>query len=855
MAGVVDLAHAVSCSDVVDQVSGTTYSSALGQFLYINGKTYAISRSAVTGNANLPDGYFAFDPNITREYIFDGVDTASLKEMLQAGKFGAARPLTIQHSATEEFILKHYGKHLQAATGANGTLVNAWKNYSSSYTTISGSSLSYTNWATPPVETKSPQAVAMGNDGKWVPITSGRKLSQIVEFDGKLDCAIDMTPGPSPPADPPQSPPLDPSLMKDFFCGKDFNGNGNVGEPGELFNCLKTTTAIQGLCPIDDVACNAVLENPSCPNGFDGQPGTINTGRMPTPMCQVDAQISCPSTGAFVANPDLCYKDALKDCPAGYTYVAANNRCEERPQCSAGTVYNDSSNKCEWTATYEAIYTPPVDPCWCYSYGETTGSWGNGVMGIGTWGAGGECVAVQVNGPEEWVLLGPQCPGNYSCTSGGTLSGTACIVTNQVNPTCPGGDFQDNGLTGDVCFTPYNLVCNDPAFVVQVPGQPDQCQSPAIHNCPAGTTWIGLPVAKCEAVPICNQGIYIPQANSCYNNQQTCPFDATFQCFQKLGDTTESQPGVPMQYCSPFLCVDSKTAPNAASPMDESYYQNDGPKDEDGNCLGTIYIFSAKPSRCRPPGLVVGMINDCCEPGGQVMDEDTGGNIQTAVSAVKTLYNVGTVAYATYLASTGSEGMVAAGEMAVQQGGVVSNAIAASMEAIAQGANAATAFGEGLTTFVSGMMTSPAIIVGIVVMVAMKVIMGGGCDAGDIQTTMARDSGLCHYVGDFCYKKWALVGCTQQARGYCCYNSKLARIIAEQGRPQLTVFGPDGGWGTANAPNCRGFTPEEFQSIDFNRIDLTEYYTVLEKDLGDKLTGAQNKVKDVIQNKVQQVTP
>jgi len=64
----------LSCSDVVDQVSGTTYSSALGQFLYINGKTYAVSRSAVTGNASPPDGYFAFDPNITRENIFDGID-------------------------------------------------------------------------------------------------------------------------------------------------------------------------------------------------------------------------------------------------------------------------------------------------------------------------------------------------------------------------------------------------------------------------------------------------------------------------------------------------------------------------------------------------------------------------------------------------------------------------------------------------------------------------------------------------------------------------------------------------------------------------------------------------------------
>ncbi|MDX9823117.1 MAG: conjugal transfer protein TraN, partial [Syntrophales bacterium] len=66
--------------------------------------------------------------------------------------------------------------------------------------------------------------------------------------------------------------------------------------------------------------------------------------------------------------------------------------------------------------------------------------------------------------------------------------------------------------------------------------------------------------------------------------------------------------------------------------------------------------------------------------------------------------------------------------------------------------------------------------------------------------------------------------CVQRANTYCCFNSKLGRIIHEQGRIQLQQFGASGDWGGAENPNCWGFTPEEFQMLDFSRIDLSEYF-------------------------------
>lgn len=95
------------------------------------------------------------------------------------------------------------------------------------------------------------------------------------------------------------------------------------------------------------------------------------------------------------------------------------------------------------------------------------------------------------------------------------------------------------------------------------------------------------------------------------------------------------------------------------------------------------------------------------------------------------------------------------------------------------------------------------------------------CMPSDEATDFQNNSGQCVYLGDYCAESWPVVGCVQKDRSYCCFNSMLARIIQQQGRPQLNTF--PNGFGTPTAPNCRGFTPQEFQSLDFSKIDLSEY--------------------------------
>jgi conjugal transfer mating pair stabilization protein TraN len=119
------------------------------------------------------------------------------------------------------------------------------------------------------------------------------------------------------------------------------------------------------------------------------------------------------------------------------------------------------------------------------------------------------------------------------------------------------------------------------------------------------------------------------------------------------------------------------------------------------------------------------------------------------------------------------------------------------------------------------------------------------CGDGDATTVQAVGAGRCHYVGDYCKEEWWLIGCVQRANTYCCFNSKLGRIIHEQGRHQLQQFAGNGGWGGAENPNCRGFTPEEFQMLDFSRIDLSEYF-------GDIRTKATQEIQRNMEGKVRE---
>lgn len=264
-----------------------------------------------------------------------------------------------------------------------------------------------------------------------------------------------------------------------------------------------------------------------------------------------------------------------------------------------------------------------------------------------------------------------------------------------------------------------------------------------------------------------------------------CPLGAQYTC------EAPASGGGPT--CSPNVCQDTNATPIVEEPpLNDPGVPADGSVDANGNCTANIEIFAGRAMRCRPPGLFTTFSN-CCKDKGKIVKDGMGSSISS----------IGT-------------------KIAVAKG--VLTGMKTAYTAFKAGATASEAASAGAHAIIAGIdPTSIAISLAINFMIE---VLLQGCDQEDMETGMLRGSGMCHEVGSYCTAKFLGI-CLQKAKGHCCFNTKLGRIIQEQGRPQLKSFNAVG-WGTPKAPYCRGFTPEEFQALDFSKMDLSEYYSDIE---------------------------
>ena len=120
------------------------------------------------------------------------------------------------------------------------------------------------------------------------------------------------------------------------------------------------------------------------------------------------------------------------------------------------------------------------------------------------------------------------------------------------------------------------------------------------------------------------------------------------------------------------------------------------------------------------------------------------------------------------------------------------------------------------------------------------------CSEGEAALSLSKSKGLCHYVGSYCSKK--IVGvCVKTSRAYCCFESKLSRIIHEQGRAQLGVD-----WGNAKNPSCQPLTIGQLQSLDFSKIDFSEMYNEIKNKVTPEKIQQHSKDNTVIKNEIEE---
>ena len=80
------------------------------------------------------------------------------------------------------------------------------------------------------------------------------------------------------------------------------------------------------------------------------------------------------------------------------------------------------------------------------------------------------------------------------------------------------------------------------------------------------------------------------------------------------------------------------------------------------------------------------------------------------------------------------------------------------------------------------------------------------------------DAGLCHKVGTYCSSSFLGI-CVTKKDVYCCFQSKISRILQEQGRPQIGKP-----WGKPKTETCEGFSIFEFQQLDLAAMNFSEVY-------------------------------
>ena len=297
-----------------------------------------------------------------------------------------------------------------------------------------------------------------------------------------------------------------------------------------------------------------------------------------------------------------------------------------------------------------------------------------------------------------------------------------------------------------------------------------------------------------------------------------CPYGSSYPCQPVNGEL----------YCSRY----SASCKSLADPSNQWEVSNpdinvlDKTNDADvnattGACLGQVYIMNGDGSRCKLSG-VDSHFRNCCKAEDEIVDAYSPYSgklwlIKGVYGKLKTAYQVGKSAMELYNLAMSDPTGAAWSMFSSGYSPAVQDAV---LDTIATGGSSM----DAASTAIMNSFSLTTMAASMVVSLVLNYLMTSGCDAEDMETAALNELGNCHYVGKYCSKK-VLGTCLQKKKTYCCFNSKLARVLHEQGRPQLKTFSS---WGDAKLPVCRGFTPEEFASLDFSRIDLSEVYADVE---------------------------
>jgi conjugal transfer mating pair stabilization protein TraN len=95
------------------------------------------------------------------------------------------------------------------------------------------------------------------------------------------------------------------------------------------------------------------------------------------------------------------------------------------------------------------------------------------------------------------------------------------------------------------------------------------------------------------------------------------------------------------------------------------------------------------------------------------------------------------------------------------------------------------------------------------------------CEEEEFLLAARREMLACTRIGTYCATDSAF-GCIETRDAYCCYDSPLGRIVMEGASTQFSLD-----LGTPEQPNCQGLTIAQVAALNWDEIDLGQWYGIL----------------------------
>ena len=534
--------------------------------------------------------------------------------------------------------------------------------------------------------------------------------------------------------------------------------------------------------------CSETLTASACPVGY-----TYNASNN-TCSGQETTSLICPTTGSnssYTLSGLTCTEKLTQNtCPGGYTFDSSNNTCTEtstESACPNGTL---SGGTCTETQTATPIcsnsdyyFDGSTNSCQPYTQGANCP---NGYGGPSYYNGSYTCTASPT----------PVYTTTYYCPTGYTGPNTSGICTNSTGGTT--GELSTTTLTGYTC--PNGSSASSASYT---------CTASPI--CPSTYNFNSQTDAcyPTASVSITCPGATTPSAGSSTQTESACPtgynYDSATNLCQNISDMSA--------YPANWELINGVCVSNAC-PYGSPMYQAPG---QANMCSQTS---SGSPYYCSPEDCYNNAVNtpkttlETLPPAqtnnGTVTSKGCSGSIYIFPGQAMqcTRYLVGNCC-------SHSKFMFGSRQCSSQDQTVSQDIIYDEQYSPP----------VPIYTGSGGLNASPIT----------------SCSNSAIKNNACGQLGDTIYIGSYC--SGHLIGnigpCISTSYVVCSFQGLLATIIQAQGRAQLSG-GPDAiSWGSAQSPNCTGFTPTQFQELNFSNMNLTEYIDVIKNQALKSLNTAK----------------